>query len=1127
MQSLTSWGYISPPTPEKLDRIREFYDTNYKSKSSHLSPLLASKLLALLLSLSGDVDDRSSSLLSGRQPSELARAALALFVHVLPLDLAFVHAVEQMESAELLARLKLKHHLRARKFRISQFSAASAAEHRALAQQCVQLLGNIVPKLAAPLDELSSQVELAPMSGLSRQSLARFAEAAPGRLPPAGLYYDTPGATLVDLFRTNAAIGLALESDVGARRERFGRNELPRAKPPSIPILILRQFKDFIIIILLVVAILSLAFEDWIEAGVLFAVILANAVIGFWQEFKAERALRALQSLERPRARVRRGAAEPEERDAAELVPGDICVLEEGDAVPADLRLLEVAGLHVIEALLTGESEPLAKQTAALPQRGLGIGDRTNMAFMNTAVAKGRAVGIVVATGSDTEVGKISAALLRPDNSRTLLQQRLSRLGKWLVVLSVVLCALIVAIGIIRVYVANDEVTGDDWLRWVKVGVSLAVSVIPEGLVAVTTVTMAAGVQRMAAKHAIVRRLAAVETIGALTTICSDKTGTLTEGRMTATKLWLPPAAGVDGDVAATLTLDGSLPDDAAQRASFERAMLVASVCNHASLGVDGEPNKGDPTEVALLVAAEAAGVGRHKWRRYAQVSEAPFDSDRKRMSVLVRRAGAKKPKKRGGERLGDKPLLCLLCKGAVEAVVQRCDRALVDGKLAPLKKALVRRIEERNAALAGGGLRVLAFAYRRVPDDFGVDDVDDDAIERRTLALENEHLVFVGLVGIIDPPRASSRATVQLCLRAGLRVCMITGDHHKTALAIATQLGICDASAQEGKQVLTGQQLDSMAIDDLEAMSEFPVVFARVSPANKLLIVDALRARGELCAMTGDGVNDAPAIKHANVGIAMGRTATDMTKQAAAVILTDDNFGTIADAVAEGRRINDNIIKFVLYLLACNGAEIYSMLGAVVFGLPVPMSPIMILWANLIADVFAALALGIDPAAPDVMERPPRDPKRGIFTLTSLAQLLMYGFSMAAIQLGVVGFIGEVQGRTIDPDPEVASPGRGIAFITLTMAQLAHAFVVHTDDFLLSRALWSNLYLVGAVLLSVTCLVAACYIPGVNTVLQQHALDGSDWAIVVVGVAAHLIVAETIKFVLRMIRRRQTAIGN
>jgi Ca2+-transporting ATPase len=1122
MNSLTSWGYVNPPTVEKLERIQAFYESNYKGQDSHLPIELARKLLALLLSLTGEHDDATSSLLSGRQPSACARVALTAFKHFLTLDSAFVDAAEEVESSELLARLKLNQHLRARHFRASDFSASAATAHRAEARAVVALLRDTIPKLAARLDELEVVAENAPLSGLSQKTLARYAVAQPGRLPPSGLYYDTPGPMLLELFRSNQASGLSDAADVAARRERYGPNELPRPSPPSIPVMILRQFKDFMILILMVVAIVSLGLGDYVEAGVLFAVVLANAAVGFWQEYKAERALQALQSLERPRARVRRGKEETDDIDAAELVPGDIVVLDEGDAVPADLRLLECANLQVIEALLTGESEPLTKNTGVLQQRNLGIGDRTNMAFMNTAVAKGRGVGIVVATGHATEVGKISAALLRPDNSRTILQQRLSRLGKVLVVISLFLSALIVAIGIGRTFDVAGEVTAKDWTTWIKVGVSLAVSVIPEGLVAVTTVTMASGVQRMARKHAIVRRLAAVETIGALTTVCSDKTGTLTEGRMTATQLWLPASDGGGGaDEAATIDVlqdDIAVPADRAE--AFKRAMMVATVCNHAALGVDGEPNKGDPTEIALLVAAERAGFGWARWGAVSQVTEAPFDSDRKRMSVVVRDARAGVPKRRSsGAKLGAKPLLWLLCKGAVEAVVARCDRVLVRGRHVRMSKAMLRRIDARNAALASGGLRVLALAYRRVDDALGEKDGDDEALQRKTLALENEKLVFVGLFGIIDPPRASSRATVQQCLKAGLRVCMITGDHHKTALAIAIQLGICDETAVEGVDVLTGQQLDAMTVDDLEAMAKFPVVFARVSPANKLLIVDALRARGELCAMTGDGVNDAPAIKHANVGIAMGRTATDMTKQAAAVILTDDNFGTIADAVHEGRRIYDNIIKFVMYLLACNSAEIYAMLFAVIIGLPVPMSPIMILWANLIADVPPAMALGVDPAAANIMARPPKNPQSGIFTKASLLQLLLYGLSMATVCLSVVAFIVHYQGRPYNSDPHKFSPGRGVAFIALTTTQLFHSFVAHTNQFAFTSELWSNKLLLGAVCLSMLFLVAGCYIPGLNTLLQQHQLDGEDWAIVFVACASHLVIAETMKFALRRLK--------
>eukprot|EP01094_Clydonella_sp_ATCC50884_P014542 TRINITY_DN249_c0_g1_i3.p1 TRINITY_DN249_c0_g1~~TRINITY_DN249_c0_g1_i3.p1 ORF type:complete len:1007 (+),score=278.71 TRINITY_DN249_c0_g1_i3:163-3183(+) len=766
------------------------------------------------------------------------------------------------------------------------------------------------------------------------QSAPRLSSAS--HMPPEGNYYDTEIDQLVNVFHTN--LGSGLDSiDAATRQNTYGKNSLPVPDPPGILRMIWNQLADFLVLILLLAAVLSAALGDFIAAAALALVVFINVLIGFTQEYKAERALAALNSLDVPQAKVYRDGGNLVELNSAELVPGDIVELQSGGLVPADLRIFEAVDLQIKESILTGESDAIEKITEAIPRPNLGIGDRKNMAFMSTEVEKGRGKGIVVSTGKNTEVGKISKDLLSAGSKVTALQRKISRLGKILVLIAVVLCAIIFGIGVARGRVPI--------LEMVKVAISLAVSVIPEGLVAVVTITFAFGVKRMLNQNAIVRRLPAVETLGSVTTICSDKTGTLTEGKMCCQDAYADgeeysfSGTGVSPEGEVLNSSEQPLMKDCLPR-GLERLITVAVMCNTSGIRngdkAKGEPEwvgVGNPTEVAMVCAGLKAGVSKEQKEAegWKCIRESPFDSGRKRMSVVYR---------------DDSGRVLVLCKGAPERLVKQCTGIFDDNggdETQPFTEDMFQRIENRASDMAKKGLRVLGLGFRELNLS------EEEIMELDTEELEC-NLTLVGLMGLIDPPREPVKRAVEQCNEAGIHVIMITGDHPTTAKTIAQKLGIL-TEEYEGA-VMKGPEVDALTDEQIIALPNFPCVFARVSPQNKLAIVTALQKRGEIVAMTGDGVNDAPAIKHSDMGIAMGITGTDLTKQSAEMILMDDNFSTIILAIKEGRRTYDNIIKFVMYLLSANSAEIFVMMMSVAIGLPIPFTAVMILWANLFADI-------------------------------------------------------------------------------------------------------------------------------------------------------------------------------
>jgi P-type Ca2+ transporter type 2C len=811
--------------------------------------------------------------------------------------------------------------------------------------------------------------------------------------------------------------GLA-RSEVAARARQHGRNELPSAPRRSLGALLLDQFRDLMILVLVGAAVISGVLGDWIDTLVIAAIVVLNAAIGTVQAWRADRALAALQRLAQAHAVVLREGSTS--RVAAhELVPGDVVLLEAGNQVPADLRLFESVQLRVDESALTGESVTVHKQTAIPEGDAQALGDRLNMAYKGTTATQGRGRGLVVATGRFTELGKMAKLLAEGEWEPTPLQRRLSGFGKRLALAVLAICAIVFVAGLLR---------GEPPLLMLLTAVSLAVAAIPEALPAVITVLLALGARRMVAVHALVRRLASVESLGSVTWICSDKTGTLTQNRMRGEVIFALATGG-------TWHAGGAPPP-------VSELLRAATLCNDARPASQGQW-EGDPTETALAQLAAQAGMDPAGLQQsFRRLHEQPFDAVLKRMTTWHAH---------GTGAVG-------YLKGAPEAVIPLCDDSASAGAA------------ERAEAFAAQGLRVLAFA-RCVRDAPSEDEGE--------LAWE-----FLGLIGLIDPPRPEAAAAVAECRDAGITVAMITGDHPATARAIAMRLGIVpDAQAR----VITGAQLAQMDDATLAACARDVRVYARVDPAQKIRIVQALQAHGELVAMTGDGVNDAPALQRADIGVAMGLGGTDVAREAASLVLLDDNFATIAAAVREGRRIYDNIRKFVRYALTGNSGEIGVIFFAPLLGLPLPLLPIHILWVNLVTDGLPGLALAAEPAEREIMRRPPRAPSESLFAGGMWQHVLGFGLLIAALCLGVQACalaLGDAHWQTM-------------VFTVLTLAQMAHVLAIRSER----TALWqlglrSNLPLLLAVLLTVGLQLAIVYIPVLNDVFRTQPLSAGELAI-------------------------------
>jgi Ca2+-transporting ATPase len=888
----------------------------------------------------------------------------------------------------------------------------------------------------------------------------------------AGRWHALTPQETVELLRSDCKKGLP-EKEVKERLAQYGSNEL--AKAPKAPLwqLFLNQFKDFMVLVLLVATAVSGLLGEYADAVAILIIVVVNAILGFIQEYRAERSMEALKQLTAPEARVIRGGQE-RKISAAGLVPGDLVLLEEGDRIPADLRLLHAINLEVEESSLTGESVPVKKQENTLPGEQIALGDTRNMAYLGTSVTRGRGRGIVVHTGMATEMGHIAGMIQAAGQEETPLQRRLAQLGKGLVAFCLIVCAAVVVLGILR---------GEEAYQMFLAGVSLAVAAIPEGLPAIVTVALAIGVQRMIRRHAIIRKLPAVETLGCATVICSDKTGTLTQNQMTVRRV-------VVGEQAFDVTGEGYDPKGEFEGAgdpqgpALIQLMKAAALCNNAVLErggisvaglfrglVKGRPAPGwsvlgDPTEGALLVMAAKAGLWRERIEaREPRVAELPFDADRKRMTVLCRQPGGS---------------ITAYVKGAPDVILELCTHIYKDGLAVPLSARDREDILSRNALMAEKALRVLAFACRDLPS--GSEQFSEEAIEQK--------LVFLGLAGMIDPPRPAALKAVQTCHKAGIKAVMITGDHPLTARAVARELGIL---AKDG-EILTGRDLDRLSESRLQELAKRVSVYARVSPKHKLQIVRALKRSGHVVAMTGDGVNDAPAVKEADIGIAMGATGTDVTKEASAMVLTDDNFSNIVAAVEEGRGIYDNIRKFIRYLLSCNVGEVLTMFLAVLAGMPLPLIPIQILWMNLVTDGLPAMALGVDPYDRDIMTRPPRHPRESVFAHGMTWRI---GINGTFIGLGTLlsFWIGLSMG-----DLDLA---RTIAFNTLVFFQLFFVFTCRSEfHTILELGLLTNPYLVGAVLISASLQLLVDYTPLLQPIFHTVPLSGQHWALIL-GIAS------------------------
>lgn len=931
------------------------------------------------------------------------------------------------------------------------------------------------------------------MPGLSEYiRMSTFSDKGGGLLSTSQRWHQLTKEETLSLFNVREGHGLS-EAEARDRIEEIGENRLAEGKKVSPFVLLLNQFKDFMVLVLLAATLISGLLGEYIDAVTIIAIVGLNAVLGFFQEYRAEQSLQSLKELASPEATVLRDGVW-RDIQASRLVPGDIVLLSSGDRIAADVRLLQTSRLQVEESALTGESVPVEKHDRPITGEGISLGDQSNMGFMGTMVVGGKGTGAVVATGMRTEMGKIADMLETAEEQVTPLQRKLEQLGKVLIGVAIMLTAVVVATGILH---------GIETYDMFLAGVSLAVAAIPEGLPAIVTIALALGVQRMIKRKAIVRKLPSVETLGCATVICSDKTGTLTQNKMTVKRLWT-------GGTEVSVTGQGYEPEgqfltgqkmiDLRRHPDIRRLLQIGVLCNNARL-VEQKANKkwfggkkewrvaGDPTEGALLVAGAKAGWYAdslsEKWQR---VDELPFDSERKRMSVLF--------KGENGKRL-------VYAKGAPDVLLKVCTHILWQGGVRELTPTLKQRVLHHNETLAGMALRNLAFAYRDVTRES----------EKRLEQLE-DRLIFVGLMGMIDPPREEVKEAIATCYEAGIKTVMITGDHQATAVAIARQLGILPRHGE----VVSGDELARMPAGELARRVDNIYVYARVAPENKLKIVQALQEQGEVVAMTGDGVNDAPAIKAADIGIAMGITGTDVTKEAASLVLSDDNFATVVAAVEEGRGIYDNIRKFIRYLLASNVGEILVMFFAMLLAMPLPLVPIQILWVNLVTDGLPAMALGVDPQEEDTMRRRPRDSRESVFARGLGWKIVSRGMLIGLSTLGAFWL-------TLEQHPGDLVQAQTVAFATLVMAQLIHVFDCRSETSVFHRNIFENMYLIWAVISSFLLLFVVIYYEPLQPIFSTTAIGLREWSLILIAAGIPTFVAGIFPKLLFDIRQSRTAV--
>ena len=864
------------------------------------------------------------------------------------------------------------------------------------------------------------------------------------------------------------------QSEAEKRIGEFGFNELKEKKGKHPFFVFLEQFSSILVLLLIGAAAVSWFLGEWLDAAAIMSIVVLNAVFGFVQEYRAEQAIAALKKLVSPKARVLRDGREVLQ-ESRFLVPGDVIVLEAGDRIPADCRLLEAIELECEESALTGESLPVRKNASIVLQEKIAVADRENAVFMGTAVTKGRTKALVCATGMGTQVGKIATLVEETESEETPLQKRLGVLGRQLGIASVVAVAI--------VFVAGVLLSGESVFEMFLIAVTLAVAAIPEGLPAIVTVTMAIGVQRMAKRNAIIRKLPAVETLGAATVICSDKTGTLTKSEMTIREVYADGKSfSITGSGYALHGefFEGSKKINPSKSAVLEKLLLAGVYCNNSSLAEEAGGASarvaGDPTEASLLVLARKAGLDEEGLKEKAEfVHEIPFSSERKMMSVARKHEGRQ----------------MVFVKGAPEFVLQKCSSILVGGKEKKLPLKEKQRILAENKKMASKALRVLALAFKK--------------FEGKSEKQMESQLVFLGLVGMMDPPRPEAKKAVEACRNAGIRVVMITGDNKETAIAVGRELGI----VEKDSLVLTGSELDETTDEELVEIVKKTAVYARVSPEHKLRIVKAIKIDGtQVVAMTGDGVNDAPAIKKADIGVGMGLTGTDVTKEASAMVIADDNFASIVNSIEEGRIVFDNISKSVRYLIGCNIGELLAVFTAVIIGLKSPLEPLQILWMNLATDGLPALGLGVDPQEKGVMERKPRDPNENIISKKTIPRLLEIGVFMAAATLALFYVYHDVHGIEY---------ARSMAFTTLVLIQIAYSFSIRSDEHTLwELGVFSNKTLIVAALVAFLLQMFILYTPFFEGIFSTKPLLLGDLAIALGVASLGFIIPEASKIIRR-----------
>lgn len=860
-------------------------------------------------------------------------------------------------------------------------------------------------------------------------------------------FYNFNLDELKEYFKVDFEKGLS-NNEVIERKQKYGLNKLVEQKKKTPIQIFFAQLKSFMILILIVAAVVSGIIglkngEGLLDTYIILGIVILNAVIGTVQELKAQSSLEALKKLSSPKVKVIREEI-VEQLSVEDLVPGDIVYLETGDLVPADLRLIECVNLKIQESAMTGESVPNFKNSETIDEANLALGDRFNMAFSSGIVTYGRGKGVVVATGMDTEIGKIAGMLQNTKPTETPMSKRLEHSGKVLGISVIIICAIIFLVGLLY---------GNKLIDVLMIAISLSVAAIPEGLPAISTIVLAIGVKNMVKQNAIIKTLPSVETLGSATVICSDKTGTLTQNKMTVMKSYQYGAFT-------------NVQEKNTKLSDSEIDMLHTFIlCNDTILS-DGETN-GDPTETSLVDLGLKFNLDKNELeKKYKRVDEIPFDSERKLMTTINERNGSYR----------------INTKGGLDEILSICNRILVNGEIVELEQKHIDELKKVNEQVASEALRVLAAAYK-----------DADTLLKDNKIDYEQNLIFLGFVGMIDPPREEAKVSVAKCHSAGIKPVMITGDHKITATAIANELGIL----KENNEVVTGTELEEMSDEDLFNKIENCSVFARVAPEHKVRIVDAFQQHGEVVAMTGDGVNDAPALKKADIGLAMGIVGTDVAKDAADVILTDDNFSTIVVAVEEGRRIYDNILKAVQFLLSCNIGEILLLFIASILNLGTPLLPIHILWINLVTDSLPAIALSMDPAQENIMDRRPINSKKGLFTKGMIWRISYQGFLFGIFSL-IAFIIGKNYGSKLSPQYGLMV-GQTMAFITLTLTQLVHVRNLHSNKkSFFKTSLLHNTYLLGAIAISLLFMLVVLFVPTFRGAFRFATLNTNLWLIAI-----------------------------